>query len=118
MKSHLRLSILASAFLATAALAGPVLADNVKLAAATEPSITITEPRLTDARIQAAVMQMLANNSQLSGKVGVESHDQVVSLTGYLATPGQVWRAGRDASRVQGVRYVVNEIRPLMGVVQ
>jgi hypothetical protein len=27
----------------------------------------------------------------------------------------QVWRAGRDASHVQGARYVVNEIRPLVG---
>jgi len=85
--------------------------------AASETSMTITEQRLTDERIQAKVMEVLANNPELSGKVGVESRDQVVNLSGYLLTSGQVMRAGRDASKVQGVRYVVNEIRPRLGTV-
>ena len=104
--NRFRLLVLGAAFTATA-----VLAVN-------EPSITVTEQRYSiDARIQADVMNVLARNRELSGKVGVESHDQVVNLSGYLATPGQVWRAGRDASQVSGVKYVVNEIRPLMGKV-
>jgi hypothetical protein len=32
-----------------------------------------------------------------------------------VATSGQAWRAGRDVGRVEGVRQVVNEIRPRVG---
>jgi osmotically-inducible protein OsmY len=86
--------------------------------AAQESSITVTEQRLAvDARIQANVMERLANMPELSGKVGVECKDQVVNLSGNLATQGQVWRAGRAAGQVQGVKYVVNEIRPYVGTV-
>jgi hypothetical protein len=78
-----------------------------------EPGIIVTEQRLTeDERIQAQVMDVLARNPSLTGKVGVETRDQVVNLSGYLMTNGQVMRAGRDAGSVIGVRYVVNEIPP------
>jgi hypothetical protein len=81
-----------------------------------EPAITVTEQRLTeDQRIQLQVMDALARNTTLSGKVGVETRDQVVNLSGYLMTNGQVMRAGREAGSVMGVRYVVNEIRPRVG---
>jgi hypothetical protein len=81
-----------------------------------EPAITVTEQRLTeDQRIQMQVMDALARNTTLSGKVGVETRDQVVNLSGYLMTNGQVMRAGREAGSVMGVRYVVNEIRPRVG---
>jgi osmotically-inducible protein OsmY len=107
-RSLVRLSLLGTAAAMTAVFAY----------AASESSITVTEQRYNlDKRIQADVMSVLANNPELSGKVGVESHDQVVNLSGYLATPGQVWRAARDASQVRDVRYVVNEIRPLVGTV-
>jgi hypothetical protein len=79
-------------------------------------SITITKPRLsTDQRIQADVIDLLSRNPNLSGKIGVVSEDSVVTLTGYTATSGQAWRAGRDARGVVGVRHVVNEIRPRVG---
>ena len=85
-------------------------------AVAPEPGIIVTEQRLTeDERIQAQVMDVLARNPTLTGKVGVETRDQVVNLSGYLMTNGQVMRAGRDAGSVIGVRYVVNEIRPRVG---
>lgn len=81
-----------------------------------EPAITVTEQRLTeDERIQFQVMDALARNPTLTGKVGVETRDQVVNLSGYLMTNGQVMRAGREAGSVMGVRYVVNEIRPRVG---
>ena len=81
-----------------------------------EPAITITKPRLTeDQRIQADVMDLLARSQNISGKIGVVSMDSVVTLTGYTATSGQAYRAGREARGVQGVRYVVNEIRPRVG---
>jgi hypothetical protein len=80
------------------------------------PAITIEKPRLTvDQRIQADVMQVLATNPTLSGKIGVVSEDRVVTLTGYTTTSGQAWRAGRDAGSVQDVRHVVNQIRPRVG---
>ena len=92
--------------------------SDVSVSAATrQPSLTIMEQRLTDERIQAAVMNVIAGNRNLSGRVVVESKDQVVNLSGHLMTSGQVHRAGRDAGKVTGVRYVVNEIRPLVGVV-
>jgi len=81
-----------------------------------EPAITITKPRITeDQRIQADVMDVLARNQNLSGKIGVESVDRVVTLSGYTLTSGQAYRAGRDARSVEGVRYVRNEIRPRVG---
>jgi hypothetical protein len=83
-----------------------------------EPAITIEQPRLTlDERIQGDVMDLLARNPNLSGRIGVVTKDQVVTLTGYTTTSGMAWRAGRDARGVQGVRHVVNEIRPRVGAI-
>jgi len=79
-------------------------------------AITIIEPRLTvDQRIQADVIDLLARNPNLSGRIGVVSEDATVTLTGWVATSGQSWRAARDARGVVGVRHVVNEIRPRVG---
>ena len=80
-------------------------------------SITITKPRLTeDQRIHAEVMEVLAANPRLTGRVGVESRDRVVHLSGHLATPGQVDLAERDARRIRGVRAVQNEIQSRIGI--
>jgi hypothetical protein len=90
----------------------------VPVAAPPQPPITITEQRLTeDERIKAEVMDALARMERASGKVGVETNDRVVMLSGWLTTSGQVSRAGREAGKVTGVRYVVNEIRPRIGSV-
>lgn len=83
-----------------------------------EPAIAVEVPRLTvDQRIQADVMDALARMPNVSGKIGVVSEDSVVTLTGYTTTSGQAMRAGREAGRVEGVRYVVNEIRPRIGAI-
>ena len=95
--------VLGSAFIATAVSSAPF--------------ITVTEQRLMDQRIQATVMDVLARSTDLSGRVVVESQDQVVTLSGHLATHSQVRSAGRYASRVEGVKFVVNEIRPRLGAV-
>jgi osmotically-inducible protein OsmY len=84
---------------------------------ASAASITVTEQRLMDQRIQADVMAVLSRNTELSGRVSVESREAVVTLSGYLASQGQVRRAGREASQVAGVKFVVNEIRPQLGPV-
>lgn len=81
-----------------------------------QPGITVEERRLsTDERIQMQVMDKLASNEHLSGKIGVESHDAVVRLSGYTTTAGQAYRAGREAGSIMGVKYVQNEIRPRIG---
>ena len=95
--------VLGSAFIATAVSSAPF--------------ITVTEQRLMDQRIQANVMDVLSRSTELSGRVVVESQDQVVTLSGHLATSSQIRSAGRYASGVEGVRFVVNEIRPRLGAV-
>lgn len=83
---------------------------------ATQPPITVEERHLTiDERIQAEVIDKLAQAPNLSGKIGVESHDAVVTLSGWTTTSGQAHRAGRYARSVEGVKYVQNEIRPRVG---
>ena len=80
-----------------------------------QPPITIEERRLTlDERIQGNVMDVLLSQN-LSGKIGVESQDAVVTLTGYTTTVGQAQRAGRYAASVEGVKAVQNQIRPRVG---
>jgi hypothetical protein len=81
-----------------------------------QPQITVETRRLSeDERIQATVMDALAQAPNLSGKIGVESHDRVVTLSGYTLTAGQASRAERYARDVRGVRYVQNEIRARIG---
>ena len=89
----------------------------IATAVASAPFITVTEQRLIDQRVQSTVMDVLARNTDLSGRVVVESQDQVVTLSGHLATQSQVRIAGRQAGQVDGVRFVVNEIRPRLGAV-
>jgi hypothetical protein len=94
----------------------PTTAAPVANSNASQPPITIEDRRLTlDERIQANVMDMLAQAPNLSGKIGVESRDAVVTLTGYTTTSGQVYRAGKYARSVDGVKYVQNDIRARIG---
>lgn len=99
-----------------AAAAPAVPREKVAAPSAPQPPITVEERRLTeDERIQAEVMDKLANNPRLSGRIAVESRNSEVWLSGYTATSGQAWHAARDAGSVKGVRYVHNEIRPRVG---
>lgn len=68
-----------------------------------------------DGRIQAAVIGAIAAVPNLSGQIGVQSRDAVVTLSGWTTTAGQALRAEKTARRVDGVRQVVNQIRPRMG---
>jgi osmotically-inducible protein OsmY len=91
--------------------AAPIANSN-----AAQPPITIEDRRLTlDERIQANVMDMLVQAPNLSGKIGVESRDAIVTLTGYTTTSGQAYRAGKYARSVDGVKYVQNDIRARIG---
>src|SRR4051812_35336234 len=70
---------------------------------------------LSDDAIQAQVMERLATNTRLEGKIGVESHDAVVTLSGWTRTESQAWIAELETRRVAGVSSVHNMIRPRMG---
>ena len=73
------------------------------------PSVTVTAPRLSeDELLRNAVMDRLAGEARLSGKIGVESYRHVVSLTGRVTTTGQAERAEAIARSVDGVRDVNN----------
>lgn len=81
-----------------------------------QPPVTVETRRLSlDERIQGDVMDAIYHMPNISGKIGVESHDAVVTLSGYTMTGGQAWRAARTAGSIQGVRYVQNDIRPRVG---
>ena len=103
-RTALRKLILGTAFLTTALYARAA-------------SITVTEQRLVDQRIQSEVIGVLSRHPALTGRIAVETADQVVTLSGHLMTESQIRTAGREAGRVNGVRHVVNEIRPRVGQV-
>ena len=92
--------------------ARPVVVDE----GVRQPPITIEQRRLTlDERIQADVMDAVLHTPNVTGKIGVESNDAIVTLTGWTNTSGQAFRAGRSAQGVQGVTHVENLIRPRVG---
>ena len=98
-----------------AAPVAAVPAPAVERTAAQAP-ITIEEKRLTlDERIQADVMDRIAEVQNVSGKIGVETHEAMVTLTGYTSTAGQAYRVGRVARGIVGVKGVDNQIRPRIG---
>ena len=100
-------------------LATPVRTEThtyVQRESVAQPPIAVETKRLSDdERIQLAVMDVLAANQHLSGKISVQSNDRIVKLSGWTRTSGQAWQAERDARRVEGVRYIQNEIRPRIG---
>ena len=80
------------------------------------PTITVEAPRPSeDQRITNDVVDTLASDPWLSGRIGVETRDQEVNLSGTVTTPGQVRRAVRGAQSVPGVRHVTSELRPKVG---
>jgi hypothetical protein len=82
----------------------------------TEPAITVEAPLLTeDQAITADVVDRLAGDPWLSGRIGVETRNNDVTLSGTVTTPGQVRRAINDTKTVAGVRTVNNELRSRVG---
>ena len=84
--------------------------------AVVEERVIVTAPPLSeDQAITRDVVDTLVTNPRLSGRIGVETRNNTVSLTGRVATPGQVRAAERDAKSVPGVREVQSELRPSVG---
>jgi hypothetical protein len=76
------------------------------------PPIVVEAPALTtDQAINNEVIDRLASNPRLSGRIGVETYDRNVELTGVVTTPRQSELAERDARGVIGVRSVQNDLR-------
>ena len=106
---------------ACAALAAPAFAMDhlykpVKVALhSAEPPIVVTESRMNDDEINSRVVDVLAGDPRLAGKIGVQTLDREVELTGIVNTAGQSRQAERDAKSVYGVRGVNNRLATRMG---
>jgi osmotically-inducible protein OsmY len=82
----------------------------------TEPDIVVTAPRPTDDQlITDEVIDRIATNGRISGRVDVETYRRDVTLRGRVTTPGQADRAEREARSVDGVRDVNNLLRTRVG---
>lgn len=136
MRTSRRISALIAAA-SLAAVAGPALAETIFIETApqpayvppattyyyysepstvvyTEPPIVVT-PRDDDASINQGVVDTLAADPYLSGRIGVETGDRNVELSGIVTTEGQSMRAERDAYSVYGVRNVQNNLTTRIG---
>ena len=101
-----------SLLLVAAALAVPALAQT---GAAPEyvgaPTIVTGQRSAEDQAITLAVIDRLRADPLISGRIGVDTQRNVVTLTGRVATPMQSDRAASHAMRVAGVREVDNQLR-------
>lgn len=81
----------------------------------TEPPIIVTAPRSEDQAITLDVMDRIADDSSIRGRVGVETYRNVVTLSGRVGTPWQAEKAQTHAMNTPGVREVNNELRARVG---
>ena len=79
-----------------------------------QPPIVV-RPEDNDAALNQDVVETLALDPRLSGRIGVETRDRDVSLSGVVGTEGQARRAERDARGVYGVDNVHNELISRIG---
>jgi osmotically-inducible protein OsmY len=104
---------------ALAAAAAPAVAAQTDDYAAdfyNESTIIVTESRsIDDAAINARVVDALRNDSRLAGRIGVQTLDREVELSGIVTSPGQWRQAERDAMSVYGVRNVRNLLSARIG---
>ena len=90
----------------------PAAAASPAPEAVAQPPVIVEDRRMSlDQRIQAQVIDRLASAPDLTGQIGVESNDAVVTLTGTVFSGAHAARAGRYARDVQDVKYVQNELR-------
>jgi hypothetical protein len=92
------------------------IADSPVVHTARAPSIEVTAPPISeDEAINRDVVERLASNQRLSGKIGVQTRNREVTLTGLVNTRGQALLAGREAGSIRNVAYVDNRIRNKVG---
>ncbi len=75
------------------------------------PTFVTAARSAEDQGITSAVMERIAADPLISGRVAVDTYRNVVTLSGRVATPVQAERATRDAMRAPGVREVDNQLR-------
>jgi BON domain-containing protein len=81
-----------------------------------QDDIVVTAPRESrDQMITNDVVDTIAADPRVGGRIGVDTYRDNVTLTGSTATRGQADRAERDAKSVEGVRDVTNLVRPRVG---
>ena len=111
--------IVGAAVVALALPASTVQPNHVaftKPAPHVEPPITVTESRSADdAAITSEVVHALRNDASLDGRIGVQTTDGFVELSGIVTSPGQRMHAERDAKGIDGVRNVNNLMSTRMG---
>ena len=102
-----------SLLLTIAALAAPALAQTESTSPQyVAPSTVVTANRSAeDQAITLAVIERIAADPQISGRVGVDTQRNVVTLSGRVYTTMQADRAARHAMRTPGVREVDNQLR-------
>jgi len=81
-----------------------------------ESPIIVTSPYLTeDQAITSEVMEKIYNDSQINGRVGLDTYNNVVTLSGRVGTPWQADRAVRHAQNTPGVREVNTQLMSRIG---
>jgi hypothetical protein len=70
------------------------------------------KPELTDAQVATAVQSKIYSDSQIqSRQIGVQAADGVVTLTGDVSSDNERAAAAGDASGIEGVKTVVNNLQ-------
>ena len=103
-----------SLLFAAAALAMPAFAQSPRhpTAGYVAPPTFVTAPRSAeDQGITSAVMERIAADPLISGRVNVATLRNVVTLSGRVTTPMQAERATRHALLTRGVVEVDNQLR-------
>jgi hypothetical protein len=80
-----------------------------------EPPIIVTAPYSEDQAINNDVMDRIASDPTIHGRVGVDTYMDKVTLSGRVGTPWQAEKAQSHAQSVPGVREVDNQIRARIG---
>jgi len=117
--SLLLLSAAALALPALAPAADPVRASGPYVYAVDlqqgEPSITVTARRGSDQRINDDVVAAIRGDGRIAGRIGVDTFNSYVTLTGRVMNPAMAERAAADARGVAGVADVASYIRSRVG---
>ena len=98
-----------TAAVALAALTLPAFAQEL---VAPDSPIFVTPQ---DEFITQQVMEVLANDSRLAGRIGVQTTDREVELSGIVTNASQSRQAERDARSVYGVVHVRNTLATRIG---
>ena len=81
----------------------------------TQPPIIVTAPMSEDQAITDEVIDRIASDPTIHGRIGVDTYMDRVTLSGRVGTPWQSEKAQTHAQNVPGVREVDNQIHSRIG---